>query len=189
MKEETLAAIEAAEGTAGKALVLKAHAYMQTAHEGQNRLDGKPFYTHPEAVADFLVAHGYTDPELLAAALLHDVVEDTERRLDEIREEFGEEITFLVDGATKYGVNDGNKPIADEYKKMLATHKKVLEYGAKDKRVFIVKIADRAHNLRTLHVHAPDKQAKIKKQSREFHVKLIEELGDDTLMDVFTELL
>lgn len=187
--QELLLLVEKKHGKNGRDVVEKAHALMKKAHEGQYRIEGPAYHTHPEAVACILAEQGHTEPELIAAALMHDVVEDTKYTLAHITEEFGETIAFLVDGVTDFGKGDGNTEIPDKYERMQHTQKKILAYGQKDNRIFLIKIADRIHNLQTLNVLPKDKQARIRKQSQEFHTKLAEDAGEERFVELLDDLL
>lgn len=121
-----------------KGVILEAHNFAEKAHLGQKRKTGEDYITHCIAVADILVSYG-ADDETLAAAYLHDVVEDTKVSLEEIDKKFGGEIAFLVDGVTK--------PKKDM--RWQTAFEKVRDYSKKDKRVLLIKLADRIHNLET----------------------------------------
>src|SRR5699024_10264393 len=123
-------------------LIDRAYKVAQRAHTGQFRKSGDPYITHPVAVATILAELGMTPPTL-AAALLHDTVEDTNYSLDDLRKEFGEEIAVLVDGVTKLDkVTYGEAAQAETVRKMVIAM-------ARDIRVLVIKLADRLHNART----------------------------------------
>lgn len=187
--QELVSRVAAEHGDAGKELIEKAHAYMKAAHEGQHRIGGVPYYTHPESVAAILVEQGYTDPELIAAALMHDVVEDTEKTLTDIEKDFNPVIALLVNGVTNVGEGDGGPRISDRYERMEATQKKVLELGKKDSRIFLIKVADRLHNLQTLEPLAPEKRQRILEHSRIFYPRIAEATKEIAFIDQLDELL
>ena len=139
-------------------------------HRDQLRRSGEPYITHPIAVALILAELGMTVPTL-AAALLHDAVEDTEYSLDELREDFGAEIAALVDGVTKLDrVKYGDTSAAETVRKMVIAM-------ARDVRVLVVKLADRLHNMRTLRYMPIDKQEKKARETLEIYAPLAHRLG------------
>src|SRR5919201_353364 len=154
------------------ALVRRAYAYAAEAHEGQKRISGEPYITHPAAVA-MLVAELGMDPATVAAALLHDVPEDTAKTVEDIRRDFGEEIGRLVDGVTKLSRLSGqsrDQHQAENIRKMLLAM-------ADDLRVVIIKLCDRLHNMRTLAPLPPDKQKRIARQTMDIYAPLAHRLG------------
>lgn len=156
-------------------LIRRALAVATDAHAGQQRIMGGPFITHPIAAAQFLIDHG-ADAETVAAALMHDTVEDTDLTLEEIEQEFGPRIRFLVDGATDVGRGDGQEPIADRAALMEATHRKIRRYVQQDPRICLVKVADRWHNLLTARKLRTGSQRRLAKEALEFHVPLARDL-------------
>lgn len=130
---------------AGAQLIRSAYATARLAHEGQWRDGGAPYVTHPLAVAEILADHAQP-PAVIAAALLHDVVEDTPVELGEIGAMFGAEVARLVDGVTKLE----SDYFADKHAAEIANYRRLVEATARDPRVLLVKVADRLHNLRTL---------------------------------------
>ncbi|GAA1722978.1 hypothetical protein GCM10009765_83700 [Fodinicola feengrottensis] len=141
------------------------------AHRDQKRKSGAPYVTHPLAVALLLAELGM-DTTTLVAALLHDTVEDTSLGLNQVRDEFGAEVAVLVDGVTKLdGSKWGDRAEAETFRKMILA-------AADDLRVILIKLADRVHNLRTLHWHPkPEKRERIARQSVQLLVPLAERLG------------
>jgi GTP pyrophosphokinase len=129
-------------------VVIQAYVTAEELHRQQKRRSGEPYITHPLAVAQILADLGMTGPTL-AAALLHDTVEDTGYPLSDLRAEFGEEIASLVDGVTKLDkVTYGASSAAETVRKMVVAM-------ARDIRVLVIKLADRLHNMRTLQWLAP----------------------------------
>lgn len=123
-------------------LIERAYSVAERAHRGQKRRSGEPYITHPVAVAQIIADLGI-GAKTIAAALLHDTVEDTEYTLDELRDQFGDEIAMLVDGVTKLDkVKYGDSAQAETVRKMIVAM-------SKDIRVLIIKLADRLHNART----------------------------------------
>jgi len=153
-------------------LINKAYVYSAKMHDGQMRKSGDPYFVHPVSVAH-IIADMRLDPASICAALLHDVVEDTDATNDDITELFGEEITFLVDGVTKLGrINFTCKEDqqAESFRKMLVAM-------AADIRVLLVKLADRLDNMRTLQHMRQDKQERIAQETLDIYAPLAGRLG------------
>lgn len=146
--------------------------YVVDKHQDQFRKSGEPYYVHPIEVAAIL-ADLKLDKVTILSALLHDVVEDTDTTLDEIKENFGEKVSQIVDGVTKLGKYNFNS----EEEAKLENFRKLIVSTAKDIRVIIVKIADRLHNLRTLEHLREDKQKRIAKETLEIYSPLAGRLG------------
>ncbi|WP_165985054.1 bifunctional (p)ppGpp synthetase/guanosine-3',5'-bis(diphosphate) 3'-pyrophosphohydrolase [Streptomyces sp. YIM 98790] len=148
------------------------HAYVlaESAHRGQMRKSGEPYITHPVAVTLILAELG-AETTTLTASLLHDTVEDTEVTLDQVREQFGPEVAHLVDGVTKLEKVDYGAAAEPE------TFRKMLVAAGSDVRVLSIKLADRVHNMRTLGVMRPEKQARIARVTRDVLIPLAERLG------------
>src|SRR5205085_3476262 len=141
-------------------------------HADQRRKSGEDFIVHPVGVAK-ICAGMRLDTETLCAALLHDTVEDTSASLDEVREEFGEEIATLVDGVTKLtGITfqSRDERQAENYRKMIVAM-------AADVRVILIKLADRLHNMRTLGSMPKQKQQEKAKETLEIFAPLAHRLG------------
>jgi len=142
------------------------------AHEGQRRVSGEPYVTHPIASAQILADLGI-DPVAVEAALLHDVPEDTEYNLSDIEERFGGEVARLVDGVTKlskFSTHTHEQQQAENIRKMFLAM-------AEDIRVVLIKLADRLHNMRTLAPLPIEKQQRIARQTMEIYAPLAERLG------------
>ena len=153
-------------------IIERAHAFSEQAHEGQRRASGDAFVEHPLAVASIL-ADLETDPVTLAAALLHDVVEDTEVTLEDLEEEFGPEIALLVDGVTKLGRLEFRSKVEEQAGNL----RKMFLAMAEDLRVVVIKLADRLHNLRTLE-HLPRERRKlVAQETLEIFAPLAHRLG------------
>jgi GTP diphosphokinase / guanosine-3',5'-bis(diphosphate) 3'-diphosphatase len=153
-------------------LVTRAFRFAAAAHEGQQRHSGEPFIVHPVGVAT-ICAGLRLDEQTIAAALLHDVVEDTDVGLDAVRDEFGGEIASLVDGVTKLTrvqFQTREQAEAENYRKMVVAM-------AEDVRVILIKLADRLHNLRTIEYLGKQKQVQKSKEALEVYAPLAHRLG------------
>lgn len=156
--------------------VLAACDYADIAHDGITRKSGEPYILHPIAVSCIL-AHMRLDTETLMAALLHDVIEDTEFTKEDITEKFGKTVAELVDGVTKLSHSSDK-----EYNKA-ASFRKILQATLQDPRVIIVKLADRYHNMTTLDALRPDKRARIAKETFEIFVPMARLVGMNEMAD------
>jgi guanosine-3',5'-bis(diphosphate) 3'-pyrophosphohydrolase len=156
------------------ALIERAYAAAEKAHSGQKRKSGEPYITHPVAVAQILADLGIGS-KTIAAALLHDTVEDTDYTLDMVRADFGDEIAMLVDGVTKLDkLKYGDSAQAETVRKMVVAM-------SKDIRVLVIKLADRLHNARTWGF-VPEESAKRKAQETiEIYAPLAHRLGIQTI--------
>ncbi|MGP4114178.1 RelA/SpoT family protein [Streptomyces sp. 4N509B] len=148
----------------------RAYVLAEAAHRGQMRKSGEPYITHPLAVTLILAELG-AETTTLTASLLHDTVEDTEVTLQRVRADFGEEVAHLVDGVTKLEKVDYGAAAEPE------TFRKMLVATGSDVRVMSIKLADRVHNMRTLGVMRPEKQARIAGVTRDVLIPLAERLG------------
>ncbi len=153
-------------------LLRRAYQFAVRAHGSQKRISGEPYITHPLQVA-LILADLELDPETLAAAILHDVVEDTGVNLQEIEASFGREIASLVDGVTKLG----RLEYRSKEEQQVENLRKMFLAMAKDIRVILIKLADRLHNLRTLDYHTPGKQREIADETLEIFGPLAHRLG------------
>ncbi len=170
--DELLADVSVYNPRTDKELIARAFAFAEHAHEGQTRRSGQDFIHHPFAAAK-ICAELRLDDETIAAALLHDVVEDTELALDEVRAEFGDEIARLVDGVTKLTrvqFQTREQAEAENYRKMIVAM-------AEDVRVILIKLADRLHNLRTIEYLGKQKQVQKAKEALEVYAPLAHRLG------------
>lgn len=155
-------------------VVEQAYVVAERAHRGQLRKSGDPYITHPVAVATILAELGMT-PSTLAAALLHDTVEDTEYSLDQLRREFGPEVAMLVDGVTKLDkVTYGDAAQAETVRKMVVAM-------SRDIRVLVIKLADRLHNARTWKFVASASAEKKARETLEIYAPLAHRLGMNTI--------
>ncbi|MFI5619913.1 RelA/SpoT family protein [Streptomyces sp. NPDC051567] len=160
----------------------RAYLLAESSHRGQMRKSGEPYITHPLAVTLILAELG-AETTTLTASLLHDTVEDTEVTLDQVHEEFGAEVRFIVDGVTKLEkVDYGDAAEPETFRKMLVA-------TGNDVRVMSIKLADRLHNMRTLGVMRPEKQARIAKVTRDVLIPLAERLGVQALKTELEDLV
>jgi guanosine-3',5'-bis(diphosphate) 3'-pyrophosphohydrolase len=159
---------------ANRQVVERAYVMAAHLHHAQVRRSGEPYITHPLAVATILAELGMT-PTTLAAALLHDTVEDTDYPLERLREDFGDEVARLVDGVTKLDkVQYGEASAAETVRKMVVAM-------ARDIRVLVIKLADRLHNMRTIGWLPEDKQQKKARETLEIYAPLAHRLGMNTI--------
>ena len=156
----------------GIVMIEKAYSLASAAHSKQFRLSGEPYIIHPLAVARILFDLGM-DCESMSAALLHDVVEDTEYTSDYIRQEFGEDVAELVDGVTKLG----KVPLSTKEEQQAENVRKMLMAMSKDIRVIIIKLADRIHNMRTLAFMKPYKRREKAQETLEIYAPIAHRLG------------
>jgi len=156
--------------------VLEACDYADIAHDGITRKSGEPYILHPIAVSCIL-AHMRLDAETLMAALLHDVIEDTEFTKQDIAEKFSPTVAELVDGVTKLSHSSDK-----EYNKA-ASFRKILQATLQDPRVIIIKLADRYHNMTTLGALRPDKRARIAQETFEIFVPMARIVGMNEMAD------
>lgn len=154
----------------------------ESSHRGQMRKSGEPYITHPLAVTLILAQLG-AEITTLTASLLHDTVEDTDVTLDQVRTEFGDDVCYLVDGVTKLEKVDYGAAAEPE------TFRKMLVATGNDVRVMSIKLADRLHNMRTLGVMRPEKQARIAKVTRDVLIPLAERLGVQALKTELEDLV
>ena len=170
--EQIIKDVKSYNDSADVALISKAYEFAARAHEGQMRRSGDPYVTHPLAVA-FIICQLRLDVASLCAGLLHDCVEDTTVTIEELSNEFGEEVAFLVDGVTKLGQlpwNTREERQAENFRKMLLAM-------SRDIRVILVKFCDRLDNMRTLGHMPPAKQERIAAETMQIYAPLANRLG------------
>ena len=161
--------------------VKKALEFATQRHEGQFRASGEPYITHPINVALLLLELGM-DVETVIAGLLHDVLEDTPTTSEELEQNFGKEIAFLVEGVTKIkhipldGLN-GSHDIGKMYRRKVENYRKIIFSTAQDPRVLIIKLADRLHNIKTLDPLPPEKKRRIARETLEIYAPLAHRIG------------
>ena len=156
-----------------EALIRRAYETAETAHADQLRSSGEPYVTHPVAVTHYL-ATLQMDAETLAAALLHDVPEDTELTIADLEKRFGRQVARLVDGVTKLSKFGSARTMEEQQAENI---RKMFMAMAEDVRVVIIKLADRLHNMQTLEFLPPDKQQRIARQTMEIYAPLAHRLG------------
>ena len=152
--------------------VMRAYEFGAIAHSGQTRMSGDPFISHPLAVAQIL-ADMHMDSQAIAAAILHDVIEDTDTPISELDDQFGNEIATLVDGVSKLEqmhFTSRAEAQAESFRKMM-----LAMIG--DIRVILVKLADRLHNMKTMDSMPTDKQARIARETLEIYAPIANRLG------------
>ncbi|MBI5622111.1 bifunctional (p)ppGpp synthetase/guanosine-3',5'-bis(diphosphate) 3'-pyrophosphohydrolase [Candidatus Falkowbacteria bacterium] len=152
-------------------MVALAYDFSQQAHQGQTRLTGEPYFIHPYNVA-IILAEMNMSPDIVVAGLLHDVTEESGVSISQLEKEFGKDVAFLVDGVTKVG-----KVKYRGVERYLENLRKMFVAVAVDLRVIIVRLADRLDNLRTLYVHAREKQVRIAQESLEIYAPIANRLG------------
>ena len=153
-------------------LFLRAYETADQAHQGQRRKSGEPYILHPVAVASVVAEMGLDDVSI-AAALLHDAVEDTAVELIQIQTEFGHDVATIVDGVTKLD----RVRFATKEAQQAATLRKMLVAMASDLRVLLIKLADRLHNMRTIGALRPAKQEQIARETLDVYAPIAHRLG------------
>ena len=164
-------------------LIHRACLLAASVHEGQHRASGEPYVTHPIEVARILAGF-HMDAHCLAAALLHDAVEDTAATTDQIREQYGPEVAMLVDGVTKLGkvhFETHEEAQAENFRKMLLAM-------SRDLRVIIIKLADRLHNMQTLGYLSENKQRRVARETQEIFAPIASRLGLNRIKNELEDL-
>ena len=155
-----------------RVILNEAYRYAEEMHEGQKRASGEPYFTHPCAVAEILINLNMDMPSV-AAAFLHDVIEDTPATNEDIRARFGNEIFTLVDGVTKLD----KIRFTSQEEEEAENFRKIFVAMANDVRVIIIKLADRLHNMRSLNYLSEERQQRIAKETLEIFTPLAGRLG------------
>ena len=158
----------------------RAYVFAMKKHGAQLRTSGDPYYSHPVEVAGILTKFKL-DSVSIIAGLLHDTVEDTDTTVEEVRELFGDQVAQIVDGLTKLAKieqKSANNKQAENFRKLLLAM-------SEDIRVLLIKLADRLHNMRTLHFCAPEKRARISRETLDIYAPLAERIG---MQEVKSEL-
>lgn len=181
--EELLEKIKSYHPQAPLNIVEKAYSFSEKAHEGQIRRSGEPYISHPLSVAGIL-ADLHLDIDTIMTGLLHDTVEDTQVTLDDIKNEFGDTVAYLVDGVTKIGKMN----FRNSFDKQGENIRKMIVAMGKDVRVVLVKLADRLHNMRTLNHMPYEKQARIAQETLEIYCPLAGKIGISALKTELEDL-
>ena len=168
---------------ANEDLLNRAYVYAMKAHGNQTRASGEAYFNHPLEVAGILTEMKLDDATI-AAALLHDTVEDTEATHQEIEEKFGKEITALVDGLTKIKKIDLVTKEATQAENL----RKLLVAMSKDVRVLMVKLADRLHNMRTIAAVSPEKRTRVAQETMDIYAPLAGRMGMQTVRDELEDI-
>ncbi len=169
---EFIIKIEAFNANVNIPLLRKAYEFSNEAHQGQLRKSGEPYVEHCLEVA-FILAEQHMDSTTIAAGLVHDVVEDTEVTIEDLRHEFNDEIADLVDGVTKIG----EMQYSSLEEQQVEYFRKMLLSMAKDIRIILMKLADRLHNMRTLEHLPKEKQVRIAQETRDIYCPLAHRFG------------
>src|SRR5712692_8412633 len=170
--DELIESVEGYKPDVDRDLLARAFSFAANAHEGQQRRSGEEFINHPFGVAKILTEL-HLDEQTIAAALLHDVVEDTDPDIKAVRDEFGDEIAQLVDGVTKLTriqFQSREHAEAENYRKLIVAM-------AQDPRVILIKLADRLHNMRTIEYLGKQKQVQKARETLEVYAPLAHRLG------------
>ncbi|MCX8476617.1 MAG: HD domain-containing protein, partial [Sphingomonas sp.] len=162
---------------ADEALLNRAYVFSVNAHGSQKRASGDPYFSHPIEVAGILTDL-HLDDETIATAILHDTIEDTVATPEEIQRLFGDNVARMVDGVTKLSKIEAQT----ESERAAENLRKFLLAMSDDIRVLLVKLADRLHNMRTLHfIKSPDKRRRIAAETMEIYAPLAERIGMEGL--------
>jgi len=181
--EDLLEKVRAYSPDADVELLRRAYVFSAFEHRGQVRHSGEPYLIHPLAVADFL-ADMKLDAVAIAAGLLHDVVEDTLTTIERIQELFGAEVAHVVEGVTKISAI----PFSSSEERQAENFRKMLLAMVDDIRVILVKLADRLHNMRTLHHLPEERRIKIAQETRDIYAPIANRLGMSKVKNELEEL-
>ena len=181
--EDLIEKVRAANPEADTELLRRAYVFSAHQHRGQVRRSGEPYLIHPLEVADIL-ADLRLDVVAIAAGLLHDIVEDTPNTIEKVRELFGEQVAHVVEGVTKLSglqFSSSEERQAESFRKMLLAM-------VDDIRVILVKLADRLHNMRTLHHLPEDRRTRIAQETRDIYAPIAHRLGMSKFKNELEEL-
>jgi GTP pyrophosphokinase len=181
--EDLVEKVRAANPDADIELLRRAYVFSAYEHKGQVRRSGEPYLVHPLEVADIL-ADLRLDVVAVAAGLLHDIVEDTPNSIDKVRELFGPEVAHVVEGVTKISALQ----FASSEERQAESFRKMLLAMVDDIRVILVKLADRLHNMRTLHHLAEERRVRIAQETRDVYAPIAHRLGMSKLKNELEEL-
>ena len=181
---ELVERVKAYDADAREALLNKAYVYATQKHGSQKRANGDPYFSHPIEVAGILTNYKL-DCDTIITALLHDTIEDTDATPEEINKLFGPKILKLVDGVTKLTqieLKSADSKQAENFRKLLLAM-------SEDIRVLLVKLADRLHNMRTLHyISKPEKRVRIAAETLEIYAPLAERIGMHDIKEELQDL-
>lgn len=163
--------------------IISAYEFAAKAHANQVRSSGEPYITHPLAVSFILLELGM-DTDTICAAMLHDVVEDTDATLEDLKKLFGTDVAMLVDGVTKLG----KIPLFTKEEQQAENVRKILLAMSQDIRVIIIKLADRLHNMRTLHFRPAHKQRNTALETMNIYAPIAHRLGIRSIKDELEDL-
>ena len=164
-------------------LLRRAYVFSAFEHKGQVRRSGEPYLVHPLEVADIL-ADMRLDVVAIAAGLLHDIVEDTPTTIERVRELFGEQVAHVVEGVTKLS----SLQFASSEERQAESFRKMLLAMVDDIRVILVKLADRLHNMRTLHHLPEERRRRIAQETRDIYAPIANRLGMSKIKNELEEL-
>jgi len=181
--EDLIEKVRATHPDADVELLRRAYVFSAYEHKGQVRHSGEPYLVHPLEVAD-LLADMRLDVVAVAAGLLHDIVEDTQTSIDRIKDLFGADIAHVVEGVTKLGAI----PFSSSEERQAENFRKMLLAMVDDIRVILVKLADRLHNMRTLHHLPEERRVKIAQETRDIYAPIANRLGMSKLKNELEEL-
>ena len=168
-----------------KKRIREAYDFIIKKHDGQLRRSGEPYYHHLVEVA-YILAQLHCGPNSIIAGFLHDVVEDTDVTIDEIKRKWGEEVAMIVDSLTKIQRLKLSKITSEEFE--AEDHRKIFLGMAKDIRVIIIKLADRLHNMRTLEALKPERQIALSNETMDVFVPIAHRLGLDVIKSELEDL-
>ncbi len=181
--EDLLEKMRAANPDADTELLRRAYVFSAYEHKGQVRRSGEPYLVHPLEVADIL-ADMRLDAVAIAAGLLHDIVEDTPNTIERVRELFGEQVAHVVEGVTKLS----GLQFASSEERQAESFRKMLLAMVDDIRVILVKLADRLHNMRTLHHLPEERRVRIAQETRDIYAPIAHRLGMSKVKNELEEL-
>jgi GTP pyrophosphokinase len=181
---ELVERVKAYDKYADEDAINKAYVFALKAHGNQKRASGDPYFSHPLEVAGILTQYKL-DAKTIITALLHDTIEDTEVTTDDVRSNFGEEVAQLVDGVTKLARIE----LQSEQSDQAENFRKLVLAMSEDIRVLLVKLADRLHNMRTLHyIKKPEKRRAIALETMEIYAPLAERIGMQEMKNELEDL-
>src|SRR6188768_911102 len=181
--EDLVEKVRSANPDADIELLRRAYVFSAYEHKGQVRRSGEPYLVHPLEVADVL-ADLRLDVVAIAAGLLHDIVEDTPNTIDKVRDLFGEQVAHVVEGVTKLS----SLQFASSEERQAETFRKMFLAMVDDIRVILVKLADRLHNMRTLHYLPEDRRTRIAEETRDIYAPIANRLGMSKIKNELEEL-